>query len=307
MKNILITEFMNEDSVNLLKKNFKVNYDKTMFESEEKIKKEISNCEAIIVRNKTQLQKSILDNALNLKFVGRLGVGLDNIDKEYCEKKNIHVQTATGMNADSVAEYVIGSSLYLIKNIILFDNNTKKGLWPRSSFTSYELKDKIFGLIGFGAIGKKVCKLAQNFGAKVISYDPYINSNLENEFNLKFTTFDEVIKTSNIISIHVPLNEETKNLINSNVFNKMSKKPILINTSRGSIVNEKDLIDAYKNKNISGFALDVFEKEPVEDNFYKQIDDTFNCILTPHISGVTQESNKKISEFIANKLITFFN
>ena len=307
MKNILITEFMNEDSVNLLKKNFNVNYNKTMFESEEKIKKEISNCEAIIVRNKTQLQKSILDNALNLKFVGRLGVGLDNIDKEYCEKKNIHVQTATGMNADSVAEYVIGSSLYLIKNIILFDNNTKKGLWPRSSFTSNELKDKIFGLIGFGAIGKKVCKLAQNFGAKVISYDPYINSNLENEFNLKFTTFDEVIKTSNIISIHVPLNEETKNLINSNVFNKMSKKPILINTSRGSIVNEKDLIVAYKNKNISGFALDVFGKEPVEDNFYKQIDDTFNCILTPHISGVTQESNKKISEFIANKLITFFN
>ena len=278
-----------------------------MFESEEKIKKEISNCEAIIVRNKTQLQKSILDNALNLKFVGRLGVGLDNIDKEYCEKKNIHVQTATGMNADSVAEYVIGSSLYLIKNIILFDNNTKKGLWPRSSFTSNELKDKIFGLIGFGAIGKKVCKLAKNFGAKVISYDPYTNSNLENEFNLKFTTFDEVIKTSNIISIHVPLNEETKNLINSNVFNKMSKKPILINTSRGSIVNEKDLIDAYKNKNISGFALDVFGKEPVEDNFYKQIDDTFNCILTPHISGVTQESNKKISEFITNKLITFFN
>ena len=298
---------MNEDSVNLLKKNFNVNYDKTMFESEEKIKKEIFNCEAIIVRNKTQLQKSILDNALNLKFVGRLGVGLDNIDKEYCKKKNIHVQTATGMNADSVAEYVIGSSLYLIKNIILFDNNTKKGLWPRSSFTSNELKDKIFGLIGFGAIGKKVCKLAQGFGAKVISYDPYINSNIENEFNLKFTTFDEVIKTSNIISIHVPLNKETKNLINSNVFNKMSKKPILINTSRGSIVNEKDLIDTYKNKNISGFALDVFGKEPLEDNFYKQIDDTFNCILTPHISGVTQESNKKISEFIANKLITFFN
>ena len=281
---------MNEDSINLLKKNFNVNYDKTMFESEEKIKKEISNCEAIIVRNKTQLQKSILDNALNLKFVGRLGVGLDNIDKEYCEKKNIHVQTATGMNADSVAEYVIGSSLYLIKNIILFDNNTKQGLWPRSSFTSNELKDKIFGLIGFGAIGKKVCKLAQNFGAKVISYDPYINSNLENEFNLKFTTFDEVIKTSNIISIHVPLNEETKNLINSNVFNKMSKKPILIRELK-LIIN----------------ALDVFGKEPVEDNFYKQIDDTFNCILTPHISGVTQESNKKISEFITNKLITFFN
>ena len=111
----------------------------------------------------------------------------------------------------------------------------------------------------------------------------------------------------NIMKGYKSFKFDNKNLINSNVFNKMSKKPILINTSRGSIVNEKDLIDAYKNKNISGFALDVFGKEPVEDNFYKQIDDTFNCILTPHISGVTQESNKKISEFITNKLITFFN
>ena len=127
------------------------------------------------------VQKSIIDNASKLKFVGRLGVGLDNIDKKYCEGKNIHVQTAAGMNADSVAEYVVGSSLYLIKNIALFNNDTRKGLWPRSSFNSRELKDKIFGLIGFGSIGKKVCNLVQNFGAKVISYDPYIDKNLQNK------------------------------------------------------------------------------------------------------------------------------
>ena len=180
-------------------------------------------------------------------------------------------------------------------------------MWPRSSFKSRELKEKTFGLIGFGAIGKKVCELAQSFGAKVISYDPYVDKKLENEFNIKFLPFDDVITNSDIISIHVPLNNETKNLINTNVFKKMSKKPILINTSRGSIVNEEDLINAYKNKVISGFALDVFENEPIEEKFYSKIDDTFNCIITPHISGVTEESNKKISEFITNKLINFFN
>ena len=307
MTNILITEFMNEESVKTLKKNFNVKYDKNLFQNEKKIKEEISNFEAIIVRNKTQLQKTVLDEALKLKFVGRLGVGLDNIDKEYCNKKNIHIQIASGINADSVAEYVIGSSLHLIKNITLFNYGTKKGMWPRSSFNSRELKEKIFGLIGFGAIGKKVCKIVQSFGAKVITYDPYIDKKLENEFNLKFMPFDDVISNSEIISIHVPLNNETKNLINTNAFKKMSKKPILINTSRGSIVNEEDLINAYKNKVISGFALDVFENEPIEEKFYSKIDDTFNCIITPHISGVTEESNKKISEFITNKLINFFN
>ena len=307
MINILITEFMDEESIKTLKKNFNVKYDKDLFHNEKKIKEEISNFEAIIVRNKTQLQKTILDNAIKLKFVGRLGVGLDNIDKEYCEKKNIHVQIASGINADSVSEYVVGSSLHLIKNITLFNNETKKGMWPRSSFKSRELKEKTFGLIGFGAIGKKVCTLAHNFGSKVISYDPYVDKKLENEFNIKFLPFDDVITNSDIISIHVPLNNETKNLINTNVFKKMSKRPILINTSRGSVVNEEDLINAYKNKFISGFALDVFENEPVDEKFYSKIDDTFNCIITPHISGVTEESNKKISEFITNKLINFFN
>jgi len=307
MINILITEFMNEESIKTLKKKFNVKYDKELFKDEKKIKEEISNFEAIIVRNKTQLQKTILDKAIKLKFVGRLGVGLDNIDKEYCKKKNIHVQIASGINADSVAEYVIGSSLHLIKNLTLFNNDTKKGMWPRSSFKSRELKEKTFGLIGFGAIGKKVCGLAQSFGSKVISYDPYVDKKLENEFNLKFLPFDDVITNSDIISIHVPLNNETKSLINTNAFKKMSKKPVLINTSRGSVVNEEDLINAYKNKIISGFALDVFENEPVDENFYTKIDDTFNCIITPHISGVTEESNKKISEFITNKLINFFN
>ena len=211
------------------------------------------------------------------------------------------------MNADAVAEYVIGSSLHLIKNISLLHNDTKKGLWPRTSFTSRELKGKIFGLLGFGTIGKKVCRLAQNFGAEVVSFDPYISPSVQKKFNIKLLKFNKLIKISDILSIHLPLNNETLNLINFKTFSLMKKKPIIINSSRGSIINENDLIKAYKKKLISGFALDVFKKEPVSKDFYKKIDSSINCIITPHIAGITYESNIRVSDFIAKKLINFFN
>ena len=307
MKKVLITEFMNLNSISTLKKKFKINYDKNLWKDEKKISNIISQYSGLIVRNKTQVNKILLDKAKNLKFIGRLGVGLDNINLNICKKLKIHVQPATGMNADAVAEYVIGSSLHLIKNISLLDNETKKGLWPRNSFTSRELKGKIFGLLGFGTIGKKVCRLAKNFGAEVVSFDPYIGPSVQKKFNIKLLKFNKLIKISDILSIHLPLNNETLNLINFKTFSLMKKKPIIINSSRGSIINETDLIKAYKKKLISGFALDVFKKEPVSKDFYKKIDSSINCIITPHIAGVTYESNIRVSDFIAKKLINFFN
>ncbi len=275
-----------------------------------KIKKKLANIineyDAIIVRNKTQLNKKILNKNKKLKFIGRLGVGLDNIDIKHCKKQKIYVQPATGMNSDSVAEYVISSSLHLIKNISLFHNGTTKGLWPRTILNSRELNGKIIGLLGFGTIGKKVCKLAKNFGAKVISFDPYVSKSIQKKFNIKLISFKKLIKISDIISIHLPLNKNTKNLIKLNTYSLMKKKPIIINSSRGYILNENDLIKAYKKNLISGFAIDVFKKEPVEKNFYNKIDKSINCIVTPHIAGVTEESNVRVSDFIVNKLIKFF-
>ncbi len=307
MKKVLITEFMSQNSVSALKKKFNINYDKNLWKNEKKISNIISEYSGLIVRNKTQVNKKILEKAKNLKFIGRLGVGLDNINLNICKKLKIHVQPATGMNANAVAEYVIGSSLHLIKNIALLHNETKKGLWPRTSFTSRELKGKIFGLLGFGTIGKKVCKLAQNFGAEVVSFDPYVNPSVQKKFNIKLLKFDKLIKISDILSIHLPLNNETLNLINFKTFSQMKRKPIIINSSRGSIIDESDLIRAYKKKLISGFALDVFKKEPVSEDFYKKIDSSINCIITPHIAGVTYESNIRVSDFIAKKLINFFS
>ena len=306
MINILITEFIDPEALKILSKDFNVIYKKDIWENSDYLKKEINKFEGIIVRNKTNLNQSILEKAANLKYIGRLGVGLDNIDTEYCKKNNIFVQPATGMNADSVAEYVISSSLSLLKKTKLINAKTQSGQWPRTSITTNELKGKILGLIGFGDIAKKVLKLINAFEVTTIAFDPFITSQEMEEHNVKKVTFENILSLADIISIHVPLNNETKYLFDKKIFQKMNNKPIIINSSRGGIINEIDLLEAYKNNYVSGFALDVYEHEPVNKIFLKNITNDMNCILSPHIAGVTEESNTRVSEFIMNKTNEFF-
>ena len=303
---ILITEFMDVKSIEILKTNFDVTVDQDLSTNSTELKKIINNFDALIVRNKTQVSKEILQNANKLKFIGRLGVGLDNIDTEYCKNNNIHVQPATGMNANSVAEYVINTSLSLLKNTPLMHQETSIGNWPRTSISSRELKGKTIGLLGFGLIAKKVSILARVFNVQIIAYDPFVDPSVGNEFNTKLLDINEIFKLSDIISIHLPHSETTENLLNYEAFKKMLKQPIIINSSRGSIINEEDLLKAYDEKLISGFALDVYNTEPVQKFFLDRIKKNTNCILTPHIAGVTEESNTRVSEFIAYAVKEYF-
>ena len=307
MKKILITEFMEQDSVDSISEVFDVVYDPSLHENIESLGLQIVLVDAVIVRNKTQLTEALLLKANNLKFIGRLGVGLDNIDTNYCLNNNIYVQPATGMNADSVAEYVMACTLSLLKNIPISHSGTVSGQWPRTSVESRELGGKTLGLLGFGVIGKKVSRLAQVFGAKVIAYDPFVISSDADNLGVTLTSQEELFRLSDVISIHLPLTDETRGLMNSGSFNKMKKTPIIINSSRGSIINENDLLKAYKEKLIGGFALDVYNTEPVTAEFYKEITSSMNCILTPHTSGVTVESNIRVSQFIAEKVVKFLS
>ena len=307
MTKILITEFINQESLDNLNKKFDVKYDEKLWENSKKLEEIIKDYDGLIVRNKTMVNLNILENANSLKFIGRLGVGLDNIDTENCKIKNIHVQPATGMNANSVAEYVLSSSMSLIKKIPMFHAGTIKGEWPRTKIKSAEINQKCLGVIGFGTIGRKVAEYALKNKLTVLAYDPYLAELNEKEIKIKLSNLKEIFEKSDIISLHLPLTEETKNLINKSTFLQMKNKPIIINTSRGSIVNENDLIDAYHNDLISGFAIDVFENEPIKSEFYKKISSEMNCILTPHISGVTTESNIRVSDFIVKKTTEFFN
>ena len=305
MKKILITEFMEQESVDIISDAFDVIYDPTLHENLESLSSQIAAVDAVIVRNKTQLTEALLLKAKKLTFVGRLGVGLDNIDTEFCSNNNIFVQPASGMNADSVAEYVIACSLSLLKNIPISHNGTVSGQWPRTSIKSRELGGKTLGLLGFGVIGKKVSRLAQVFGANVIAYDPFVSLSDADSLGVTLTTQDELFRLSDVISIHLPLTDETRDLMNLSSFNKMKKSPIVINSSRGSIVNEEDLLKAYNENLINGFALDVYNSEPIKEKLYKEITSSMNCILTPHTSGVTAESNVRVSQFIADKVINF--
>ena len=306
MTKILITEFINQDSLNDLNNIFETKFDEKLWEKNEELTEIIKDYNGLIVRNKTQVSKQILSNAKNLEFIGRLGVGLDNIDTEFCKTKNIHVQPATGMNADSVAEYVVSSSMSLIKKIPILHNGTIKGNWPRTTIKSAEINGKCIGVIGFGTIGRKVADFSLKNGLNVLAYDPYIKELGDNGKDYRLSSLEDIFQNADIISLHLPLTEETKNLINKSSFSKMQKQPIIINTSRGSVVNENDLIEAYNQNLISGFALDVFENEPITNDLYEKIKPDMNCILTPHISGVTTESNIRVSNFIVKKTIEFF-
>ena len=306
MKKILITEFMDQSALDDLKSIFEVNFDPNLWRDKISILKFSKDTDGIIIRNKTKLSKEILSEFSKLKFIGRLGVGLDNIDMDYCSEKKIKVQPASGLNADSVAEYVIQSALSLLKKIPLLHQETVKGSWPRNSFTLNEIQGKTFGFIGFGEIAKKVFKRLEPFGVHCVAYDPYIDKNSLAEFKIELIDFEKLLQLSNIISVHLPLTNETKELINKDTFKKMTKSPIIINTSRGSIINEYDLLEAYRENLITGFALDVYDQEPVEKKFYEQITNEMNCILTPHIAGVTEESNFRVSKYIAESTIKFF-
>ena len=201
MKKILITEFMDQSALDDLKSIFEVTFDPNLWRDKLSILKFSKDTDGIIIRNKTKLSKEILSKFSKLKFIGRLGVGLDNIDMDYCSEKKIKVQPASGLNADSVAEYVIQAALSLLKKIPLLHQKTVKGSWPRNSFTLNEIQGKTFGFIGFGEIAKKVFKRLEPFEVHCVAYDPYIDKNILAEFKIELIDFEKLLQLSNIISV----------------------------------------------------------------------------------------------------------
>ena len=299
---ILITEFMDEDAVNLLKKKYDVYYDISLAEDSNSLVKLINKMKALIVRNKTLVTRELIENAPNLTCVGRLGVGLDNIDLNACEEQNITVYPALGANSHSVAEYVICASMLLLRKAYFKKNEMIAGNWPRQESSGSEVYGKTLGLIGFGDIAQKTRDLALGLGIKTVAYDPYLDkdSNLWKE--TKNLLLDNLLSISDIISLHIPLSKETKNLIDEKKLRLIKNSSVIINTSRGGIIDENSLAKLLKENKIGGAALDVFNKEPINKVNAKKFEGIDNLILTPHIGGVTKESNDRVSKMIAKKI-----
>ena len=304
MARIVICEFIDERALPALRAKHDVVYDPKLVDDLPRLKAEAASADAFIVRNRTQVRGDLLAALKVCKVVGRLGVGLDNIDVPGCEARGMQVIPATGANALSVAEYVIGTAMLLLRGAYQSTATVADGKWPRNALSNgRETAGKTLGLIGFGSIGQLTAKLARGLGMEVIAYDammagdhPAYAAN-----GVRAVGLDALIAGADVISLHVPLVDSTKNLFNATRIASMKRGAVLINTARGGIVDEVALAAALKSGQIGGAAIDVFASEPLPASAH--FADCPNLLLTPHIAGVTAEANERVSFLIAEKVL----
>ena len=307
MSAILISEFITSQALETLRSQHQVVYEPDLYKDRPALIAALQNIEALIVRNLTQVNEEVLMGASKLKIVGRLGVGLENIELPACAKRNIKVIPATGANAESVAEYVVGAAVALTRGFIPAMAATLKGEWPRPRFSGYhEFLGKTIGIVGFGSIGRVVAKKAHAFGLHCLAYDPMLSgSPVELDgFSVPLLSLGDLLAKSDVVTLHLPFLPETKNLFNAAILGQMKNGACLINTARGGIVDERALVEHLRSGHLGGAAIDVFESEPAKDlSHFVGIE---NLILTPHIAGVTHESNERVSQMIADEVNRFF-
>lgn len=292
MAEIVITEFVDDATVQNLSQDYQVHFDPTLVDQQQNLPILLQDCRALIVRNRTQVTSKLLKSGPNIEVIGRLGVGLDNIDTEACQEQGIEVCPAVGANSISVAEYSIAAMLILLKRGI-FDVSERviAGEWPRTELMGLEAAGRSFGLIGYGAISREVATRAHALGMQVKAFDPFINKDDAVWDIAKKATLDEIITTNDVISCHVPLNNETYHVIDETAIARMRKGTIVINASRGGVVDEKAIMAGLKSKKLGGAALDVFEYEPLDQRSGAEFREVPNLLITPHVAWATEEAD----------------
>ncbi len=300
---ILVTEFMDEAAVRSLaarRAEFAVDYRPTLVDDRAALLAQVADATALIVRNRTRVDAPLLAAAGSLKVVGRLGVGLDNIDMDACQRAGVTVYPATGANALAVAEYVVFATMLLLRGVLGASPAVAAGAWPRTALSGgREAAGKTLGLVGFGAIGRLVASRARALGMHVIASDPALPADAPawREHGVARSELDALVEASDAISLHVPLIDSTRGLFGAARIARMKKGAVLVNTARGGVVDEAALAVALREGRIAGAALDVFEREPLPAG--SVLADVPNLLLTPHIAGVTVESNERVSGLIA--------
>jgi D-3-phosphoglycerate dehydrogenase len=280
----------------------------------EDIIKIIPKYDGIIIRSKIRIDKTIIDEAINLKFIGRVGAGLENIDVEYANQKGIKCFNSPEGNRDAVGEQALGMLLALFNNILKADFEVRGGKWIREGNRGLEIKGKTIGIIGYGNMGGAFAQRLKGFEANVIAYDKY-KLDYSNEYVTE-KGLEDLFEQTDILSINVPLTEETQFMVNDEFINRFKKDIYIINTARGKVLKTEDLVKNMKSGKVLGAALDVLEYEQVSfENLHADNDlpeafqyliNSKNVVLTPHIAGWTRESNIKLSEFLADKIIKEF-
>jgi (S)-sulfolactate dehydrogenase len=300
---IVISEFMDQPAVDQLAAKFDVSYRPKLVDDAAGLAAAVAQADAWIVRNRTQVRGDALAAAAKLRVVGRLGVGLDNIDVDACERRGIEVIAATGANAVSVAEYVVTAALVLLRGAYSATKAVEAGTWPRQMLSKgREAAGKVVGLVGFGSIGRCTADKAVALGMQVIGYDPMVmpDDPAWAGHRVEPRSLEALLRESDVVSLHLPLGNETRGLLHRGRLELMKRDAILVNTARGGIVDEGAVAALLREGRLGGAALDVFEEEPLAAG--SVLTGAPNLILTPHIAGVTHEANERVSALIADRV-----
>ena len=296
---ILVSDPLGEKGVSILKKEKSLQVDVVTGLKEEELKKIIGQYDAIVVRSATKLTKNVLEEAKKLRVIGRAGVGVDNVDLEAATKQGIIVMNTPEGNTISTCEHTWSMLMAVARNIPQANQSVKKGEWARTKFTGSELHGKVLGVVGLGRIGCQIVARALVFGMQSIGYDPYISKDSLRQSGITLVSLEELLERSNFITVHVPLTDQTKNLIGVKEFNRMQKGVYIINCARGGIVDEKALCDAIVSGKVRGAALDVFEQEPPRNNPLLALD---QVITTPHLGAATEEAQENVAVAVAQQV-----
>jgi D-3-phosphoglycerate dehydrogenase/(S)-sulfolactate dehydrogenase len=295
---ILISEDVWGTPFQTLEGSFPITRNDDLWNNPEELKAALKDIKALVVRNRTKVTADVIAAAPGLKVIARAGVGLDNIDLKAADAAGVVVVAGLGANAVSVGELTLGLALSLLRNVPGHDVATRGGGWVRTP--GRELSGLTWGLLGCGATGVATAKLIQGFNCSVLGYDPYA----KNVQGVELTTFEDVLKRSDVVSIHMPSTPETNGSLNAATLSLMKKDAIIVNVGRGEVINEADLIAALKAKTIAGAALDVRVQEPPTTGEMETIP---NLILTPHVAGITKESQLRINQILTANIELVLN
>ena len=275
------------------------------------LKETISEYNGIILRSRIKMDEDLLQHAKSLKFIGRPGAGLENIDRKYCEAHGIEVYRSPEGNRDALAEHALGMMLMLFNNLKRADSEVRGGLWRREENRGHELMGKTVGIIGYGYMGEAFAQRLSGFGVKLLAYDKYKSDFGTN--SVSKVSLEELKMQSDVISLHVPLTKETRGMINADFLSGLSRSVYLLNTARGPVVNTADLVDALRSGKVKGACLDVLEQESTSFEKVDHLPDSMQellasdkVILSPHIAGWTHEAKQKMAEFLVEKILTDF-
>ncbi len=299
-QSVLICDQVNPILKEILEKNgLKVTYEPEI--TTEQIAEKIGNFNVVVVRGRTKLVKELIEKADNCQIIARVGVGLDNIDEDAAKVKNIRVINAVEGAITAVAELVVGLMLSMAREIPRADREIRNGNWIKKEMMGSELKGKYLGIIGLGNIGKRLGRLARALNMNIIGYDIVpINEEFSKEVGLMKADLDTLLASSDYVSLHVPLLDSTKHMINAEKLGLMKKTAHIVNTSRGGVIDEEALYNTLKDGNLANAALDVFEVEPATGN---KLINLPNFVATPHIGAQTKEAQSLAANVIAEKII----